>query len=61
VDDGSYTIRDIGQLKMMAHPYRLKIMHDLISFMHINQVEHALGGNRLQNAFPVEIELWGMT
>ncbi|MGE5571733.1 MAG: ArsR/SmtB family transcription factor [Bacteroidota bacterium] len=29
MDDGSYTIRDIGQLKMMAHPYRLKIMHDL--------------------------------
>lgn len=29
MDAGSYTIRDIGQLKIMAHPYRLRILHDL--------------------------------
>ncbi|MGE5594092.1 MAG: ArsR/SmtB family transcription factor [Betaproteobacteria bacterium] len=29
MEEGTYVIRDVDQLRMMAHPYRLRIMHDL--------------------------------
>ena len=34
-------------------------VREALAFTHINQAEHALGVNRLKNAFPVKIELRG--